>query len=445
MKREIWNQEAERAVLGSALLSSRAAEEVFCHLKPGDFFSPTHVAIATHLERLVVQRTPMDLVAVRNSLMDADLLAQVGGIEYLIECAQFVPNPANATIYAKIVKEKSSARRLERFARQSLEIAQKDTMPSDQKLAQIENCLIEIAGQTTPDDRKVIDLSEVIRQLDHFVADAKEKAALGELATKMFPSRFKDLQDILGGFEPGCVYTTGARSSMGKTSYFLDEACHLASLGHPVLFVSREMTPLKLTVRVVAKLARIPVFQVKAGRMSDELHQKWMDAQDLVYKLPIRYMTSTRATIAEIRREARIMEREVGAMPVIFDDYIQMALNGAQNMHVAISQMMTDYKTLAKEMETPVLILSQLSRAVEGRSSDSRRPTLADLKESGSIEENSDAVILLYREEYYEARKAGRKEKAESEAEFIVAKNREGGLGVAKLRFRPAFTEFLEY
>ena len=135
-----------------------------------------------------------------------------------------------------------------------------------------------------------------------------------------------------------------------------------------------------------------------------------------------------------------MMARKYGAMPVIFDDYIQMALNGAKNMHMEISQMMIDYKTMAKELDTPVLILSQLSRALERQ--DCRRPTLADLKESGSIEENSDVVLLLYRQEYYDARKEGRKEIMESEAEFIVAKNREGGLGVAKMVFRPSFTEF---
>jgi len=444
MKREVWNPEAERAAIGSSILSNRAAEDVFDLIRPSDFFSSTHACIATHLERLVMGRIPLDIVSLRNSLIDAGHLSDVGGIEYLMECAEFVPSAANALYYARIVREKSALRRLERFARFALETAQEDGLAPEAKLSKIEGRLIEIASRLTLDDRKVIDLKQVIKEVDRFVADAKERAGMGGSGFTMFPSKFKALQDILGGFEPGCVYTTGARSSMGKTSYFLDEACHLAAHGHPVLFVSREMTPMKLTMRVISKLSKVPMAKVKMGQMSDDQHQTWMDAQDLIYRLPFRFMTATRASVADIRREARIMEREVGSMPLIFDDYIQMALNGAQNMHVAISQMMTDYKTMAKELNTPVLILSQLSRAVEGRAADSRRPNLADLKESGSIEENSDVVVLLYREEYYEARKAGRRERAESDAEFIVAKNREGGLGVAKLRFRPAFTEFLE-
>ena len=119
-----------------------------------------------------------------------------------------------------------------------------------------------------------------------------------------------------------------------------------------------------------------------------------------------------------------------------------MALNGSRNMHMDIANMMTDYKTMAKELDTPVLVLSQLSRALEKQ--ESKRPSLSDLKESGSIEENADVVILIYRQEYYDARKDGRKERTESDAEFIIAKNREGALGVANLTFRPNFTEFMD-
>lgn len=442
MRVALWSEDAEKSVLGSMILSRVAIDEAMDSVSYADFYRPGHQILFTHIERLAMRGVEADFVTLRNSLSESGHLEKCGGLDYLIQIAEFVPSAANVRHYARIVRDKAFLRRLQDVGAGISGLATDEKLALDEKLSRAEDLIAQLTGSVTSAERKVVDLAEVLRQIDQSITDQHDEGALTGSIIPQYPSKFAALRDIIGGFEQGCVYTIGARSSMGKTSYFIDEACHLAALGHPVLFISREMTPKKLTMRFLSKLSKVPMNVVKKGLFNETEYRAWADAMESMYSLPVRFMTHTRATVADIRREARAMHRDFGRMPVICDDYIQMALNGVQNMHMAISQMMTDYKTLAKDLETPVLLLSQLSRASESRG-EARRPALMDLKESGSIEENSDAVILIYREEYYEARKTGRRELPESEAEFIVAKNREGGLGVARLRFRPAFTEFV--
>ena len=417
------------------ILLPEAADLLVDVLKKSDFYSLAHGILFDHLQNLHSQGKEIDPVTIANSLRNGGELEGIGGLEYIIQLAEFVPNVEHGQTYADLILARSALRRLRRFAKDAAMIVGQVGDTPDQKLNRLEQQLNEVSASVLPASNSVVMLKDVMYEIEDHVLNGTESAA-------GFPSKFPSIQALIGGFEGGCVYTFGSRSGMGKTSYILEEALHLAKLGRPILFVTREMTPRRLLTRFVAKLSGVPLWVIKKRTFSAAQKTILLTVLDENFKLKVWFMSDTRTKISDIRRMARRIERDGGKMPIIFDDYIQMALNGSKNMHMEISQMMIDYKTMAKELDTPVLILSQLSRALERQ--ESRRPSLADLKESGSIEENSDVVILIYRQEYYDARKEGRKERQETEAEFIVAKNREGGLGVAKLTFRPVFTEFSE-
>lgn len=431
------------SVIGACLLSTEAAAEVCDLLRPSDFFSLGHQALFGQISSNLRRKMPTDPLSIR-AAMSAHELEEAGGVGYLLACAEYVPSVALAAHHAGIVREKAMLRRLDGVSRQAHSVVHDDQLDARGKLEKIEAMVAHAAGEVADSGRQLVDMASAVRG----VMESVDTAMLGDLGRQSYPSKFRAVQALTGGFEPGTLTVIGARSSMGKTSFALDEATHLALNGHPVVFVSREMTPHKLVMRLISKLSGVPIGLARHGRMKEDQYAAWLAASESVFQIPLSFMTDTSASVFDVARAARSLFKKHGSMPVIFDDYLQLAVSGSPNMHSAISGMMKEYRSLAKSLCTPIVILSQLSRAVEGRGNvkgagdEARRPRLEDLKESGSMEENADVVLLLFRKEYYDARKEGRTEYAKSTAEVCVAKNRDGGLGTAHLMFRPAFTEF---
>lgn len=434
---------AEMSVLGSMILSTRATEETLSVLRDDDFYRPSHQVVFRALKNLDSKKTEIDLVTLRNELQQLNSLVDCGGVDYLVQLAEYVPSAANAEHYAKIVKDHATRRMLVAAARKLQDLADaEDEVPDIVSKAQ--DLVAQVSDFSTPVGSGFETIQTVLMRIANDVEsdqDMVEEDILSkafDINAVLYPSKFEKLNDLIDGFDPGCVYTIGARSGMGKTAYAIDEACHLAQLGHPVLFVSREMTTEKLVMRFLAKLSNVPFRIIKRRQMSDAERYRFHQAQEFMYALPMFFLTKTRTPITDVKREARVIFRKLGKMPVVVDDFIQTGLEGLE-IRIAINKRMTDYKDLAKELKTVVILLSQLSRGSEEKD----RPRLSSLKESSAIEELSDVVIFIFRTEYYEARDQRRPEQGESTAEFIVAKNREGPLGTAHLRFRPAFTEFL--
>lgn len=392
---------------------------------------------------LFSKNSEIDLVTLRGQLNQQNMLADCGGVDYLVQLAEYVPSAANAVHYAGVVKDRACRRRLVEAAGKLVSLADG---PEDATLviSQAQDILADVA-QSAAVTGSVESIQSVLMKIaneydgDDQVTEEDELSKAFGLGSVAIPSKHQRLNDIILGFDPGGVYVIGARSGMGKTSWAIDEACHMAQLGIPVLFVTREMTTEKLVLRFLAKLSRVPFRTIKRRMMSDAERYRFQEAQEQMYSLPMFFMSRTTTPIVDIKREARAVCRKLGKMPVIFDDFIQTGLPDG-DVRVAVNRRMMDYKDIAKELKTPVIALSQLL----GKGNDSKEaPKLKDLKESSAIEEQSDVVIFIHRPEYHDARDERRPEAGESEAEFIVAKNREGAMDVARLRFRPAFTEFL--
>lgn len=430
--------EAEMSVLGSMILKADAAEDVLEILTPDDFFRPAHQTVFRAIGELVAIKSEIDAVTLRNQL--GEKLTDVGGIGYLLQLAEYVPSAAGAERYAQIVKDKSSLRKLEAAGRQINSLANSDD-DVQEILTRAQDLVAQVADGAAVAGESVETIKTIVKAISDQIDEELDPDILTEaFSPRAYPSKFEKLNAILTGFEPATIYVIGARPSMGKTSYAIDEACHLASLKHPVLFVSREMSPRKVVTRFCAKHAQVPLRTVKEKKMNDTERWRFSQAMEFLYDQPLYFMSETKASVGQIKREARRIGRLTGEMPVIFDDFIQIAVSGALNTHIALTALMSSYRSLAKDLEVPVVLLAQLSRgAAEGT-----KPAIKDLKESGSIEEQGDVVIFIHRPEYYDARAQGRPERATSEAELIVAKNREGEIGTARLRFRPGFTEFID-
>ena len=440
-----YSIEAETSALGSMILSQRAAEELSGVLDPNDFFRPAHKVIFMALRGLVRDSVEIDLVTLRDRLLQLDSnerdgqsgLDMCGGMEYLMQIAEYVPSAANARHYATIVKEKSNLNSFENLVG---EIKARIEGP-DPVNVQLEFALDEILGLAsaqTPPDSSVIDIRQVVTQ---FMQQIDDRRDLGEFSDwnnpNMVPSMFGAIQDLTRGFERGCLYTIGAPPSMGKTAYLVQELIGFATAGHPVLFVTREMSAIRVIRRFISKLAKVSLKRIRDDCLNDQEYEAVSAAAAQLYSLPIRFFANPQAEIRDVKREAILMSRIYKKVPIVADDYIQLAVDDVSTQE--ITRFMRAYRTLTNELNTVIILLSQLTRGFDG----SRAPQMTDLNGSSSIEANSDVVILINRPEYWEARKEGERfEKDRSTANFHVVKNRDFPIGRAQLEFRPGFTEF---
>jgi len=415
--------EAEQSVLGALLLAgSRTVDDVSLLLRPADFYRPAHQVIYSTILELNRAGEAIDAVTVFDALTKAGAIERVGGGPYLHTLTETVPTAANATYYARIVKEQA---RLRALVEVGTRIAQYGYTGSpegiDGLIAQAHQDLID----QDPDEPSAPTLDEAVVSLVEWMetGDGDNRIALP----------YRDLDELLGGLKPGQMIVIGARPGMGKSVVGLDIARHAAlKLGLPVYLASLEMSQRELLQRLIAAEGAINLTRLQDRTLTDA---EWAKFSQVTARLAeTRHLIiddTPNVTIDRLRAELRKMTRsEVGAPRLVVVDYLQLMRSPdggrrtPENRQVEVSELSRNLKLLAREFNIPVVVLSQLNRAVEQRAD--RRPVISDLRESGSLEQDADAVLLLHRDD----------EMRPGELEIIVGKNRNGRTGSAAVAFQ---------
>lgn len=439
----LYSIEAEMSTLGAMLLSERSAEDVVNLLQDEDFYVPAHREIYRAMRGLLNINRPVDLVTVKLELIERGNLADVGGEDYLIQLAEFVPSPLSGPHYAGIVVEKATMRRLELAGHGIVKVVHEDEGTADDKLDRAEQLVFEVGSA-----RKGQDFLEIKSLAKDFMVDMDTLVETGEPMLGV-PSGFVDLDQMTTGFYPGDFVIVAARPSMGKTSLVLNFAINVAkTLPQSVAVFSLEMSGKQLARRIASMMSGISSHVLKRADISSDSYRRLADACEVMYDLPIFIDESSDISGLEMKTKCRRLKREHGLSMVVVD-YLQLMKGNrkTENRVQEISDIARSLKSMAKELEVPVIALSQLNRGVENR--ENKRPQLADIRESGSIEAEADLVLMIYRDEYYKARENPEEFQVDNnpnraeEAEVIIAKHRNGPVGTVKLGFQPAFARFV--
>lgn len=443
----LFSNEAEMSTLGSMTLSEAASEEVMTILQDDDFYRPSHRLIFKAMKQLVHQHKRIDLVTLAEELKARGNLADIGGEEYLFQIADFVPSPANSAYYAQIVLDKATLRRLEEAGHQIRGVVHDpDSGTVDEKVDKAEQLVFEVGR------KQLGKYFTPVRSLaKEFFVDVDKIVESGRPMTGL-KTGFYDLDRMSTGHYAGDFVVIGARPAMGKTSLVLDFAINVArdivrnEIKGSVAIFSLEMSSIQLTRRMASMLSGVSAGVLKQDKpISDRQYEDLANACETLYSLPIYIDDSSDVSPLEMRGKCRRLKAEHGLSMVIID-YLQLMRGSrrTENRVQEISEIARACKSMAKELEIPVLALSQLSRAVENR--DDKRPQLSDIRESGSIEAEADMVMLLYRDSYYKAKEEHRPEVENwdevQEAEIIIAKHRNGPTGKVILGFQPAFARY---
>ncbi len=449
------DEDAERAVLGAMLLTSDAVADAVEILSGEDFYRPAHQHVFNAAIGLYTKGEPVDTVTMHGELERMDLSEATGGLRNLIELQSSTPVAANAAYYAKIVAETARLRRLIRAAGEVSELAYSRPADVGAALDQAETLIFHA---TEHENDPTMERMNAL--LGGALTELEELYSRGSSITGV-TTGFIDLDKKLSGLQPSSLAVLGARPSIGKTSLALDIAVaaakgsadnynsELAKNGegsdleqkepHPVLFFSLEMSHSEITQRVLGAEARVQTDRLRTGRLNDEDWSKISTAMGRLGELPLWIDDSPSMSILEVRAKSRRRHAEAGGLTLVVVDYLQLLLGGNrnENRQVEVSEFSRGLKTLARELKCPVLALSQLSRAPEARQD--KRPMLADLRESGAIEQDADVVMFLYRDEVYNPESKDR-----GIAELQIAKHRSGPTGLIKLIFLPTFTKFVD-
>lgn len=425
--------EAEQAVIGALLIDPNAIAKVVDIIKADNFYKQAHKLIYSTVVNLFNNNEPIDVVTVSESLKSNDKLEQAGGRAYINDLALSVITSANIEYYAKIVADKAIMRDLIKAGGEIATIAYEDSNP-EKAVDKAEQLVFNIAQRKTPDN--LTHVGEIV--LDSYNLIEARYNNRDELIG--VPSGFYDLDSLTAGFQPSDLIIVAARPSMGKTAFCLNIAQEVGiRKKKPVAIFSLEMSREQLVQRMLCSEAEIDSNRLRTGHMHAEDWAKLAKAMNDMGDCPIFIDDSPGLSISEMRAKCRrlcMREKELG---LIIIDYLQLmegSDNRKQDRVQEISGISRGLKGLARELKVPVIALSQLSRAVESRQN--KRPMLSDLRESGSIEQDADIVMFIYREEYYEPENLEKKNKAE----IIVAKHRNGPVGSVELLFQNNITKF---
>jgi len=442
----LYSLEAEKSTLGSMILSPRAAEEIVTRIEDVDFYHPAHKLIFQAIRHLVTSTRPVDQLTLEEELKGRGQLADVGGPDYLLEIAMYVPSPANANYYADIVRDKSTLRRLQMAGQDIVGVVHDPDRPTAlEKVEAAEQLIFKVANKSLRKD------FEALRPLARsYFEDVEKIVETGEPMAGLKVG-FTDLDKMTSGFYPGDFVIIGARPAMGKTSLVLDFALNVSRKMHDtgekgsVAIFSLEMSSIQLVRRMASMLSGVSNQVLKTGHIEKQQYSNLVDAVERMYGLQIFVDDSSDLTPLEMRGKCRRLKAEKGLKLVVVD-YLQLMKGGGrtENRVQEISEIARSCKSMAKELEIPVIALSQLNRSVEGR--EDKRPQLSDIRESGSIEAEADLVMLLYRESYYKSKEEHRPEVTNheevQEAEIIVAKHRNGPTGKVLLGFQPSYARY---
>lgn len=429
------NLDAERSTLGSLLLDKEAITKIADLVQPEDFYHESHALIYGAIFELYDKRTPIDLLTVRNKLEEKKQLDQIGGASYLASLANEVPTATHIYNYALIVKHRSTLRKLIKAGSDVTALGFDESTPIEDLLEAAEKSLFGVS-QTFLKDR-FIHIKEVLNTTYDKVTELHDPATRDKY--RGIPTGFKDLDNILSGFQPADLVILAARPSMGKTALALNIAENVAKTGYSVGIISLEMSKEQLVERMFCSLLEVDSWKLRTGKLTEDDFMRIGGVMDELYSMKIFIDDSVGNSIAELRAKARRLQMEHGLNFLIID-YLQLMSAGKQgynsNRVQEISEISRSLKALARELRIPIVALSQLSRAVELRPS--KIPQLSDLRESGAIEQDADVVMMMYREEYYEE-----DTERQGVADLFIRKHRNGPVGRVELAFKKEQLRFL--
>ena len=428
------NIEAERALLGSIMLMKEALYDASDYISADSFYVEKHRTIFRAMLDLANSSSPIDLLSVANRLKELKELDKIGGNGFLAEIIGSVPSAANLKYYAEIVQKKAMMRALIDAAADISELGYDESQNIENLLDSADKRIGEVTS--SPTMRKFVPMKEMLGA----AWERFEKLHSSPGETRGVPTGFPALDSMLAGFQPSDLIILAARPSVGKTSLALDIARQSATkFGTPVGIFSLEMSSQQLVDRMLAAEARVNAWKLRTGKIdTDEEFQRVRDAMETLSKAPI-FIDDQPATNAVVMRSvARRLKREHG-IGLLIVDYLQLmsptSARASDNMVQVVTEISRSLKTLARELDVPVLALSQLSRAVEQRGG---KPRLSDLRDSGSIEQDADVVIFIHRED-----KKNPEEERTGIAEIMVEKHRNGPVGSVELYFDERRTTFL--
>lgn len=418
------NPQAERGVLGSLLLSCGDSSVIFERLVAADFFNRRHQVIYQAIQELYDRDASVDTILLREKLERDGVLEEVGGLDYLVDLTESVQTSANAEHYASIVKERGLLRSLIDTCTDIVKEAYEDPGEATVQLDRAEQKIFEISETTRSDE--VTPLRDAIQS----TFDLLDRWAKGNLGT---PTGFVDLDNQTNGLQPSELIVVAGRPSMGKTTFSMNVARNIALQAKKgVLVFSLEVDKTQMALNLLCSTARASASKVRSNDISTRLWQQLTAGAARLSEAQIFIDDSPNLNAMTIRAKARRMKakHDIGLIVI---DYLQLLEHGGRrhdNRQQEITAISRSLKLMARELEVPVITISQLSRAVESR--EDHRPRMSDLRESGAIEQDADVILLLYREEYYKPES----EEAKGRAEVIVAKQRNGPVGSIPLAFR---------
>ena len=432
--------EAEQSVLGGLLLDNAAFERLTDLLTEADFYRHDHRLIWQHIARLIQLSRPADVVTVNESLTSVGKADEAGGLSYLNALAHNTPSAANIRRYEVIVRERSMLRKLVAVAD---DIAATALNPQGKEARQLldeaESRVFKIAQEGARSSQGFQEIQPLLAQVVERIDELYHRE--GNTDVTGIPCGFVDLDRMTSGLQPGDLVIVAGRPSMGKTSFAMNVAEHVAiDQGLPVAVFSMEMGAVQLAMRMLGSVGMLDQHRMRTGKLLTDDWPRVTHAVQRMQNAQVYIDETPGLTAVDLRARARRLARQCGQLGLIVIDYIQlMSASGAgENRATEISEISRALKSLAKELECPVVTLSQLNRSLEQRPN--KRPVMSDLRESGAIEQDADLILFIYRDEVYNPDSPDK-----GTAEIIVGKQRNGPIGTVRLTFQGESTKFLNF
>lgn len=429
--------EAEKSLIGALLLSDAAFPTVLESVKSGDFYDPRHADIFAGMTKLYEEHSPIDLSTVTSMLKKQGTIKNIGGAQYLAELTNFVPTASHVEAYAGLVSQAAIRRRLIGAGTDIATSGYDTATPLEELLGKAEKRLFEVSDKTTKTEYTALE-DLLVDAYDRIEDLYKNKGALRGLKTG-----FRDLDHKTAGFQKGDLVIIGARPAMGKTTFAQNLAYNVATRngGKGVLFYSMEMASNEIVDRMVSDISGVDAWKIRTANLNDDDFAKIGDALGEMSEVPLYLDDTSSMTILELRNKTvrAAHDHNIGMVIVDYLQLLQGSDRYAGNRVQEVTEISRGLKTLARELEIPVIALAQLSRGVTGR--DDPRPVLSDLRESGSIEQDADLVMFLHRVDYYHMNEPDYQ--MTNITELILAKHRHGPVGKVELYFHPELLRFM--
>jgi replicative DNA helicase len=425
------SREAEESLLGAVLLSPDAANDVMDRIHPEDFYVPAHQSIYEAMRRLYDANQAIDAVTLAEELRRIGELEKVGGVPYLTRLVDVVPVTSNVEHYATIVEENARRRELIRAGATITNVAFDLDEEIHAVMDRAEQSVLSVAERRASQNMIEVGplFADVLEKIEQLEQQGSEVTGLA--------TGFRDLDKKLAGLQPANLVIIAARPAMGKSALTMNIATNVALQQKPVALFSLEMSKEEIVQRILSSVGRVDSMKLRSGQLGP-LWQRVVDAASRMYQAPIYIDDSPIVTVTDIRAKCRRLKRKKGLALVIVD-YLQLMQGTVrENRQQEIAEISRNLKNLARELDVPVIGLSQLNRSLEAR--EDKRPRLSDLRESGSLEQDADVVMFIYRHEYYHPEDQENK----GLAEVIIAKHRSGSTGTVRMTFLPEFTRFAD-